>query len=229
MTPPARPAAPPRPAPSATSAASATPVAPEQDDRRRRILDAALAEFAARGFASASTNAIAQEAGVAKGLVFHHFKSKEELFLAVNDEVIARLVPLFDKTIASAPKDLFARIFAWTEVKLRLVREDPQALKFFLVAATDAPEPVRTQARERSEALMRELMPRFFEGLDTSKLRPGVSPQEAMEALWLLSAGFERQLMPLLSAGKDTSLALVEGAIGRAKRMFEILRDSLYR
>lgn len=225
MTPPARPVPTASPAP----AAPAAPAAPEQDDRRRRILDAALAEFAARGFASASTNAIAQQAGVAKGLVFHHFRSKEELFLAVNDDVISRLVPLFDKTIAEAPQDLFARIFAWTEVKLRLVREDPQALRFFLVASTEAPEPVRSQARERSEALLRSLMPRFFEGLDTSKLRAGVTPEEAMEALWLLSAGFERQLLPLLSASKDASLALVEGAIGRAKRMFEILRDSLYR
>lgn len=201
----------------------------EKDDRRRRILDAALKEFAARGYAAASTNAIAQEAGVAKGLVFHHFNSKEELFLAVNDDVMARLVPLFEKTVAEAPRDLFARILAWTEVKLRLVREDPLALKFFLVAATEAPEPLKTQARERSEAFMRHLLPRFFEGLDATRLRAGITPEDALEAIALLSAGFERQLLPMLNAGKEASVALLEGALGRAKKMLELLRDGLYR
>lgn len=206
-----------------------TPRPKEDDDRRRRILYAALAEFASRGYEAASTNAIAEAAGVAKGLVFHHFGSKEELFLTVNDEVTARLVPLFEKTVSEAPKDLFARVLAWTEVKLRLVKDDPQALRFFLVAATDAPEPVRTEARRRSEAFMKNLFPKFFEGLDVSHLKSGVSPQEAFEAIWTLTSGLEKQLMPLLGAGKDASFALVEGAMVKAKRMLELLRDGLYR
>lgn len=54
-----------------------------QDERRAAtigaILDAARKQFAARGFADTSVDAIALEAGVAKGAVYHHFSSKEEI------------------------------------------------------------------------------------------------------------------------------------------------------
>ena len=59
-------------------------------DARRRILDAAVAEFVARGFEGASTNTIARVAGVAKGLVFHHFGSKSDLFLAITTALVQR-------------------------------------------------------------------------------------------------------------------------------------------
>lgn len=48
---------------------------------QQRILGAALALFAERGYASTSTGAIAKVAGVAEGLIFKHFRSKKELFL----------------------------------------------------------------------------------------------------------------------------------------------------
>jgi TetR/AcrR family transcriptional regulator len=49
----------------------------------RPILDAALETFAARGYEGASIQAIAEHAGVSKANVFHHFSSKEQLYLAV--------------------------------------------------------------------------------------------------------------------------------------------------
>ena len=42
---------------------------------KRKILDAALKLFATKGFESTSVNAIAKEAGVAKGLIYYYFKS----------------------------------------------------------------------------------------------------------------------------------------------------------
>ncbi|TAM12873.1 MAG: TetR/AcrR family transcriptional regulator [Nevskiaceae bacterium] len=49
----------------------------------RQILDAALEAFATHGYSGASMHAIAQQAGVSKANVFHHFASKELLYLAV--------------------------------------------------------------------------------------------------------------------------------------------------
>ncbi len=47
------------------------------------ILEAAARLFAKNGYARTSTVALAQEAGVAEGTIFRHFKSKEELFIAL--------------------------------------------------------------------------------------------------------------------------------------------------
>src|SRR5262245_18696772 len=48
--------------------------------RRAAILEAALDEFSARGFAAARLDDVAQRAGVAKGTIYLHFKDKEALF-----------------------------------------------------------------------------------------------------------------------------------------------------
>jgi AcrR family transcriptional regulator len=52
------------------------------DERREAILEAALTEFADRGFEGASTDAIARAAGISQPYVFRLFGTKKELFLA---------------------------------------------------------------------------------------------------------------------------------------------------
>lgn len=52
----------------------------------RRIVDAAYQVFARRGYAQATVDEIAEEAGVSMGALYHHFVSKEELFRAILDE-----------------------------------------------------------------------------------------------------------------------------------------------
>lgn len=58
---------------------------------RDAILDAAVREFAARGLSGARMDALARDAGVAKGLVFHHFGSKEGLWKAALERIYALL------------------------------------------------------------------------------------------------------------------------------------------
>src|SRR6478609_4664485 len=51
-------------------------------ERRHEILDAAMAEFAERGLAAASTEEIARKAGISQPYVFRLFGTKKELFKA---------------------------------------------------------------------------------------------------------------------------------------------------
>lgn len=55
-------------------------------DTRSRILDAAQTLFAARGYAATTTKSIAEAAGVATGLVFYHFPSKQRLLEELLEE-----------------------------------------------------------------------------------------------------------------------------------------------
>lgn len=68
---------------------------PSQADRRAatvaKILAGARRLFATRGFEQASIDDIAEAAGVAKGAVYHHFASKEAVFLKVLEEVQAAI------------------------------------------------------------------------------------------------------------------------------------------
>ena len=56
------------------------------EDKRRLLLDAAVRVFARKGFHASRVSDIAEEAGVAHGLLYHYFDSKDEVLEAVFDE-----------------------------------------------------------------------------------------------------------------------------------------------
>jgi AcrR family transcriptional regulator len=69
--------------------------------RRIAILEAALDEFSARGFAGARLDDVAQRAGVAKGTIYLHFKDKEALFQELVRTMLGPLVANLEHLLAS--------------------------------------------------------------------------------------------------------------------------------
>jgi AcrR family transcriptional regulator len=60
--------------------------------RRRQLLDAATEVFVARGYHAAAMDEIAERAGVSKPVLYQHFPGKQDLYLALLDESVDRLV-----------------------------------------------------------------------------------------------------------------------------------------
>ncbi|MFN8149670.1 MAG: helix-turn-helix domain-containing protein [Solirubrobacterales bacterium] len=65
-----------------------TAVAPARDERRLQILAAAARLFSERGYSAVSTTEIAEEAGVARGLLNHYFGTKRGLYIEVVREML---------------------------------------------------------------------------------------------------------------------------------------------
>jgi AcrR family transcriptional regulator len=102
-------------------------------DRRRELLDAAVRVFARKGFHASRVGDIAEEAGVAHGLLYHYFRSKDEVLETIFREAWERLATETDR-IESSDVALheqlrrFARIYlgSWLmtpELIVVLVRE----------------------------------------------------------------------------------------------------------
>lgn len=68
-----------------------------RQQRVKQILDAALDVFAHKGFHTATINDIAQKAGIAKGLLYHYYSSKEELLSHIVINGMNKLVEKFDE------------------------------------------------------------------------------------------------------------------------------------
>ncbi|WP_407189048.1 TetR/AcrR family transcriptional regulator [Bradyrhizobium centrosematis] len=69
-------------------------------ERRKAIVDAAMEEFIARGFAATRLDDIAKRAGVAKGTIYLHFKDKESMF---EELVRIVIVPVVERLTALPP------------------------------------------------------------------------------------------------------------------------------
>lgn len=71
---------------------------PQGDDVRARILSAAEEVFAERGYAGATTREIAERAGIGKRMLFYYFPTKDAVYRAVLERIIAGLVAIYEHT-----------------------------------------------------------------------------------------------------------------------------------
>jgi AcrR family transcriptional regulator len=106
-------------------------------ERRRQILDAAVRVFARQGFHTCRVSDIADEAGVAYGLVYHYFRSKD----AVLDTLFQERWSLMTALIEDVDRqDLVARekLRAVTSFIFDSYRHDPELMKVIIVEVTRA-------------------------------------------------------------------------------------------
>jgi AcrR family transcriptional regulator len=78
----------------------AKPEARGGESRRQAVLDIAAQMFAAKGYAGTSIRSITAAVGMLPGSIYYHFKSKEELLLAVYREGVARFEIAIDAALA---------------------------------------------------------------------------------------------------------------------------------
>jgi TetR/AcrR family transcriptional regulator, fatty acid metabolism regulator protein len=106
-------------------------------DKRRQILDAAIRVFARQGFHSTRVSDIADEAGVAYGLVYHYFKSKDEVLNELFSErwslLLAAIGEADDED--ASPR---AKLEAVAGFIVNSYRHDPELMKVIIVEVTRA-------------------------------------------------------------------------------------------
>ncbi|MDP9190007.1 MAG: TetR/AcrR family transcriptional regulator [Actinomycetota bacterium] len=106
-------------------------------DKRRAILDAAITVFARQGFHSARVSDVAAEAGVAYGLVYHYFDSKDQML----NELFSERWSLLLEAIRHADAELDSpreKLEAAAGFIIESYRHDPDLMKVIIVEVTRA-------------------------------------------------------------------------------------------
>jgi AcrR family transcriptional regulator len=112
--------------------AAARDARPAPQDKRRMILDAAVVAFAKRGFHACRVSDIADEANVAYGLVYHYFRSKDEVLDTLFVERWNILLEFISETDRQpiAPRD---KLHAIAAAIIDFYRYDPALMKVIIV------------------------------------------------------------------------------------------------
>lgn len=113
---------------------------PDQVERNRgMVLDAARSVFLRQGYGGASVDAIAEEAGFSKGVVYSQFAGKADLFLALLDQRISERAEENDRLVAQHGG--LAGLWALLQTNSRHSEQGPEwarlLIEFRLVAARD--------------------------------------------------------------------------------------------
>jgi AcrR family transcriptional regulator len=140
-------------------------------DRRKQILDGALAVFSTRGFSAATNKQIADESGInSPGLIYHYFASKADLLKAVieNNAPILQLL-IHSDAIMRMPLEAGLTRIAHTYIKLM---SDPKFAAFVRVLVGEAARSAAFAAVLREIAPLRVL--KFIETYLQNQIDKGV-------------------------------------------------------
>lgn len=104
-------------------------LAERRQELRDRIRAAAIAEFAENGLKGASTQAIADRAGISKAKLHYHIESKEELYREALEYILGVWADLFHGIPAEEGPEAFLRDYIARKVRFSL--EHPQVVRMF--------------------------------------------------------------------------------------------------
>lgn len=198
-------------------------------DKRNRIINAAIEEFASFPYDKASTNNIVKKAGISKGLLFHYFDSKQAMYDRLIGFVIDTMYHATIDRINWAETDLFERLKQLAIVKLELSRIYPHMFDFMLKMLTNK------QATKVQDII--ELYKTFgidfqqvnediyTRNVDYSRFRDPETVRETINIVrWSLEKFGEEQLMLL---GTDPKRSFADAVTGMDHYM-DILKKSFY-
>jgi AcrR family transcriptional regulator len=110
---------------SSTPLQSASAKTPRAERTQQRILDAAGQCFAANGYARTTVEDVASRAGVSKGLVHHHFGTKERILEAVLERTLARWEEVCRFESLASGRSVCEGIAAMQRASIAYARENP--------------------------------------------------------------------------------------------------------
>ncbi len=117
------------------------------------IFQAAVQVFAERGFDQAKMDEIAQVAGVAKGTIYYHFKSKEDLFSALMNEGIENLIDYAKRNITLYSRPI-EQLNALIHAHIQFFIENKKLAKLLLAEAFGTKERQRQFRRQIHEYIL---------------------------------------------------------------------------
>lgn len=178
-----------------------------QEEKRRQILDAAVRVFARSGYHGARVGDIAEEAGVAHGLLYHYFSSKEEVLQTVFRENWGDLLERF-RAVEQSDEAASEKLGAIAKILLRTWRNDPALVTVMVREVARSPQ-LQGQVEEVREAFA--ILERVIrDGQRRGELRRDVDPQLAS---WIVYGGLEEVLTGWVLGGlrdRESDVELAE-------------------
>jgi AcrR family transcriptional regulator len=186
-------------------------------DKRRQILDAAVRVFARQGFHATRVADIADQAGVAYGLVYHYFKSKDEVLNELFSERWSLLLAAIEEADRDAGLAPRAKLEAVAGFIVESYRHDPELMQVIIVEVTRAANSFgRTHLAEIRRAY--DSIARIVaEGQESGAFRGDVDPDFASMSFYgaieQLLSGWIFELIPASDADFEQAKTLVTATI----------------
>lgn len=145
-------------------------------EKRARIIDAAVNEFARAGYSQAKINAIIKDASIPKGSFYQYFEDKKDLFKYIVDLVYEKKMKLLSKVMYSLENtDVFEVLKAMVDSAIKMAEDNPKLSQISdqLVANPDLLNEILEDYKPSSIDFIKNLIEKGIENGDVS---PEIDP-----------------------------------------------------
>lgn len=163
-------------------------------EKRLKIINAGFEVFAQNEYKRASTDEIGRLAGISKGLLFYYFHNKKSFYLFLFDCAFQQLTRYVVDDNFALYTDFFDICEYAAQKKLEMLAAAPYLFDFMLRAFSSNKEEVSPALNKRFSDTLTQLYGNYFRNIDVSKFKPGVSLQEILQMMTLISDGYVHEL-----------------------------------
>ncbi len=179
-------------------------------EKREKVFDAAVAEFASKGYRNASMNSLVRAAGISKGSIFQYFRTKRNLFDAVLELAVDRVKNYLRKVRSDTGEMPFpARLGTLLRSGFSFIDKHPllSAIYFQLLQSGDAPFGTEKilQLRRLGNEFLAEM---FDEAVSRGEVRSDLDRQKTA---FLVNSLMETLLRAYYTEFLDSGLGLYKG------------------
>lgn len=144
-------------------------------------MDSAIAEFSEKGYGASSINAVCGSQGLSKGIIYHYFDTKDELFLACVEECFCLLTERIREKMKEAEGGVETQLEIYFRARMDFFSKFPLYQRIFCEAVITPPEHLQTEIEKRKgefDALNIQILEQL---LAPVVLRPHISKTDVIE------------------------------------------------
>src|SRR5699024_4280009 len=183
-------------------------------------------EFSTKGFDDASTNVIAKDAGMSKGLMFHYINSKKDLFLFLYDYCTDMINKEYLDLINFNQKDILERLRQSFILQIELLQQHPWIFDFIKITGSTNSDEINKNLEGKVNEKLSRCQEEMFEIVDETKFREGLNLERCKQLIFWGNVGFTNQILEDLRSLEiteldyDKLLADLDGYLNELKEIF---------
>ena len=148
---------------------------------RRRILESALAEFSEQGYGASSVNTISNGEGLSKGIIYHYFPTKDDLYFACVEECFQMLTGHLQSHTNMVGQTAEERLEQYFRVRLDFFEQNPQYQRIFCDAVIMPPAHLEASIQEKKAPFDRFNIDSLNRMLEPVSLRSDLSREDVVD------------------------------------------------
>ncbi|MDR1616549.1 MAG: TetR/AcrR family transcriptional regulator [Syntrophomonadaceae bacterium] len=178
-------------------------------EKQKRIIDGALTVFGRNVYRKASAGDIAVAAGISKGMIFHYFGSKKDLYFYLIEFCGKLLTGEMEKRLDKNVTDFFDKLKLTTEIQISVMKQHPALLSFLRNVFFETDPEVESEIKKTTSAGVASTQGMMIEGVDLTKFKDGADPALLLKLLTWASEGLVNT-MPMGVSAEDLDVHMAD-------------------